>query len=132
MVSLEQLIAVNDEVAALVRSGVPLELGLRQAAGDLPGRLRRISSDLAAALNRGDSLPEALDRCGHQFPPVYRAIVEAGLRGRNLPRALEAVTGFAKSSLELRRQLSLALVYPLIVIGVAYALFVAFLVYIEP
>jgi general secretion pathway protein F len=130
--SLEQLIAVNDEVAGLVRAGVPLELGLRQVAVDSSGQLRRVSSDLAAALNRGESLPQALDSCGHGFPPVYRAIVEAGLKARNLPRALEAVAGFAQSALELRRQLALAMIYPLIVVAIAYGLFVLFLMHIEP
>ena len=46
-VTLDELIALNDEIAALVRVGVPLELGLRQLGGDLPARMGRLAKDLA-------------------------------------------------------------------------------------
>ena len=42
----EQLIALNDEIAALIRSGIPLELGLREFGGDAKGALGRISAEL--------------------------------------------------------------------------------------
>ena len=38
-VSLDDLIALNDEIIALIRAGVPLERGLAGLADDLPGRL---------------------------------------------------------------------------------------------
>ena len=45
--------ALNDEIAALVRVGVPLELGLRQLGGDLPARMGRLAKDLAQRMMRG-------------------------------------------------------------------------------
>ncbi len=115
-VTLEQLIAINDEIAALVKAGVPLELGLRKISSDLPRTLSHITTDLWRALNRGESLAQALESSGHRFPPEYRALVEAGVRSRNLPKTLESVTSFAQSALETRRRFGLALIYPFILL----------------
>jgi hypothetical protein len=38
-ISIDQFIALNDELAALVRVGLPMERGLRNLAADIPGSL---------------------------------------------------------------------------------------------
>jgi general secretion pathway protein F len=122
-VSLEQLVALNDEMAALVRAGVPLEPGLSELGRDSGGALGEIGTALAARMQNGVSLPEALRAEEGRFPPVYRTIVEAGLRAGRLSVALEAMSDFARELAELRRQIGAALVYPLIVFVIAYGLF---------
>ncbi|MBI3465755.1 MAG: type II secretion system F family protein [Planctomycetes bacterium] len=59
-ISLDQLIAFNDELAALVRAGLPLERSLCELAPDIPGSLGDTVQVLAARLSRGESLPQAL------------------------------------------------------------------------
>src|SRR3954451_19880231 len=120
---LDQLIALNDEITALVRSGLPLERGLREVGGDLSGRLSGTMTALAERMGRGASLPEALAAEGPRLPRVYRAVVEAGLRAGRLSSALEGMAGFARGYVESRRSIGLALSYPLIVLTLAYALF---------
>ena len=126
-ISAEQLIALNDEIAALIRAGIPLELGLRELGGDTRGGLSRISSQLSDCMSRGESLPEALAAEGNRFPRAYRAIVEAGLRAGRLPAALEAVSSFTWEMLDFRRKLGLAALYPLTVFALAYGMFLLFL-----
>ena len=77
-ITIDQLLALNEEIAALVRAGVPLERGLVVAGRDLRGRLGRIATALSRRLSRGESLPEALEGEGQSIPPLYRAVVEAG------------------------------------------------------
>lgn len=126
-VSLEQLIALNDEIISLVRAGVPLELGLKELGGDESAALEQISTRLAERMNRGETLPMALAAEGDRFPRVYRVVVEAGLKSGRLSVALEAVSGFAWELLDLRRRIGLALLYPMIVFLLAYGLFFVFL-----
>jgi general secretion pathway protein F len=126
-ISPEQLIALNDEIAALIRSGIPLELGLREFGGDSRGGLSRISSQLSECMSRGESLPEALAAEENRFPRAYRAIVEAGLRAGRLPAALEAVSSFTWEMLDFRRELGLAALYPLTIFALAYGMFLLFL-----
>src|SRR5262245_42053779 len=60
-VSIEQLVALNDEIASLVRGGMPLELGLRELGEDSAGALQQITQALASRMSNGATLAEALD-----------------------------------------------------------------------
>ena len=126
--SIEQLVALNDQIAALVRAGIPLEAGLRELGTDAQGRLQQITSSLSARMSAGASLAEALRAEQPQLPAAYRMVVEAGLRTGRLPLALEAISNYARELVELRRRITVALLYPAIVFALAYLLFAVFLV----
>jgi len=123
-ITLDQLLALNDEIAALVRAGVPLERGLQVAGRDLRGRLGRLSSALGQRLSRGESLTDALHSEERSVPPLYRAVVEAGARSGRLSVALEGLAEYVRGYSEARAAIGLALWYPLLVLALAYALFV--------
>jgi general secretion pathway protein F len=131
-ITIEQLIALNDEIAALVRSGIPLERGLLMAGRDLRGKLGRIVHALAARLGRGETLVEALEGEKRSVPPLYRAVVEAGVRAGRLPVALEGMSRYVRGYSEARNAIGLALWYPLLVLCLAYALFVGLVVLVVP
>jgi len=124
--SLDDLIAFNDEIASLVRAGIPLESGLASLAKDRSGTLGRISAAIAVRMNRGESLADAIAGEGNAFPKIYRVVLTAGLRAGRLPAALESLSGFAATLVEMRREIGQALIYPLLVLTLAYGLFVVF------
>jgi len=130
--TLDQLIALNDEIAALARAGLPMERGLMSIGGDYPGRLGRISTQLGQDLAEGKTLAEAVAADERQFPPLYRAVVEAGMRSGRLASALEALAEFARSYQEMRRALVLALTYPLLVLIFGYLLAIGFMTQVIP
>jgi type II secretory pathway component PulF len=123
-ITITELLALNDEITALVRAGVPLERGLWVAARDLRGRLKRIAGALARRLSRGESLPDALAGEGRSIPPLYRAVVEAGARSGRLGVALEGLARYVRGYSEARTSIGLALWYPMLIITLAYGLFV--------
>jgi type II secretory pathway component PulF len=123
-ITIDQLLALNEEIAALVRAGVPLERGLVVAGRDLRGRLGRIAIALSKRLSRGESLPEALEGEEQSIPPLYRAVVEVGARSGRLPIALEGLAKYVRGYAEARAAIGLALWYPLLVLTLAYVLFV--------
>ena len=131
-ITIDQLLALNQEIVALVRAGVPLERGLLVAAHDLRGRLGRIAAALGNRLSRGESLVEALDAESRSVPPLYRAVVEAGARSGRLPVALEGLTQYVVGYSEARATIGLALGYPLLVLVMAYALFVGLVSLVVP
>lgn len=131
-ITLEQLIALNDEIAALIRAGVPLEQGLGHLGRDLRGRLGRVTQDLAKRMQRGESLADVLDERSGSFPPVYRAVVEAGLESGRLAAALESVASSARRLAETRRVVLAGSLYPLLVFLLAWGLFVFFVGWIAP
>ena len=131
-ITIDQLLALNAEIAALVRAGVPLERGLVVAGRDLRGRLGRIATALSLRLSRGESLSQALEGEGQAIPPLYRAVVEAGARSGQLPIALEGLARYVRGYTEARSAIGLALWYPLIVLSLAYVLFVAMVGLVVP
>ncbi|MFO0953178.1 MAG: type II secretion system F family protein [Isosphaeraceae bacterium] len=131
-ITLDELVALNDEIVALTRSGMPLESGLVLAGRDLPGRLGAVASALGGRMERGENLPEALDAVGQGLPEVYRSVVRAGLRCGRLSTALEGLATYARGYSEARRSIGLALWYPLLVLTLAYLLFLGILTVVVP
>jgi type II secretory pathway component PulF len=130
--SLDELVAINDELAALVRAGVPLESTLGEIARDLPGRLGKTTTLLANRMERGETLSEALAAMPDAFPPMYRTAIEAGVRAGRLPVVLEDLAQSARRMSEMRRVISLAALYPLLILFIAIGFFSFFTKKIAP
>ena len=130
--SLADLIALNDEIAALSRAGVPLPRAMREQSRSLPRRLQEVTDKIGAQLEQGVSLEDAIASGQHGAPPFYTAMVRAGIRSGNLPAALEALSDALRRGVELRRIVGTALLYPLTVALLAYGLFVWTLVSVMP
>lgn len=131
-ISLDQLVALNEEMAALIRAGVPLEQGLGEIGRDMPGRVGAIATQLGERMQAGESLLQILAADEKMFPPVWRAVVLAGQRSGHLAGALEGLSTTVRRSAELRRAVGTALVYPLAVVALAYGLFVFLVVRLAP
>jgi len=132
LITVDQLLALNAEIVALVRAGVPLERGLLVTARDLRGRLGRIASALGRRLSRGESLVEALEGEGRAIPPLYRAVVEAGARSGRLPVALEGLARYVRGYSDARATIGMALWYPILVVALAYVLFLGLITLVVP
>ena len=154
-IDLQDLALLNQEIAALVRAGIPLEssLSMLAQADDSRDWMRRYRNDeggfspprqvgygaqevlmlrLAQRLREGRSFAEALQLEGAELPRIYRAVVIAGTRTGRLPEALEALAGFAQSTLQLRRRIDLALLYPALVLLLASFLFALVISFFVP
>jgi general secretion pathway protein F len=83
-------------------------------------------------MSRGESLGQALEAERRAIPPLYWAIVEAGTRAGRLPAALEGLTNYVRGIAEARRSIGLALLYPTLVAGVAYGLFLGLVTIVVP
>ena len=129
--TLDELISLNYEIAALVRAGVPLEIGLRGSARADRG-FARLSERLSQRLTDGMALPDAIAQEGPAVSPVYAAVIEAGLSSGHLPEALESLAMSGQMIQETRRRVVLASIYPLICLGVMYVLFCGFITFAVP
>lgn len=121
MIKQEQLIGLCDEIAALVRLDLPLEEALRTRSRDLPKHLGDRVGKLAERLDSGETLSNALEN-DKEFPPVYAAVVRAGLESGNLSGTLEQL---AKSLQILRNSKDFLLgatLYPMFVFSVLWIL----------
>ena len=115
-VTLDQLIALCDEMRALARTGVPMEKNMLQMAAELPPELGCIAAEIGERGNAGESLEQIIESDQLQLPPVFKAVVAAGIRSGHLSVALEGMAATARRMAELRRSIIQASIYPLIVL----------------
>jgi len=111
----------NQQLAAMLRDGIPLEGALKQlCAGMQAGSLRSEIEQLEADLARGTPLKEALPR--RSLPALYIRMVELGARSNDLPGVLTLLADHYQRANALWTRLKGLMVYPLIVILVSLGL----------
>tara|TARA_R110002111_G_scaffold259308_1_gene329312 strand:- start:120933 stop:122042 length:1110 start_codon:yes stop_codon:yes gene_type:complete len=132
-ISVENLAALNEELSAMMRAGIPLDEGLRSAAKHLRKDSRNFIDRLTVRIEQGSTLAEAIDLESKQLPLAYSSLVKSGLRMGRLPEALLAYTSFSRSRIELRQEIGNALLYPAFVLIMAFilSLFVCFIIFPE-
>jgi len=114
--------------ATLVRAGVPLRRGLDVAIERGTNRaLTAALRDVAGDIERGDPLSAALARRPDTFSPLIVAMVTAGESGGILDDVLERIALFLERDDALRKSVTAALAYPVVVLTSSLAL-VAFLI----
>lgn len=112
---------VYNQLAALLRSGVPLLRSLavvKEQASNKP--LQAVLEDVYAQIEEGASLAEAMQRHPRAFGELAVSMVRAGGEGGFLEDSLDRVSAFTEQQAELRGKVVGALAYPVIlsVIGV--------------
>lgn len=115
----------NQQLAAMLRDGIPLEGALKRLSADMrDGSLRRELEQLEADLAKGRPLDEALrDR---QLPDLYKRLVLAGAKSNDMPGALTLLADYYQNQHNLWTRLKGLMVYPCIV---AVAAFVVSLIF---
>ena len=116
---LEDILALNAEIISLSRVELPLDPHLGRMSQELTGPLKRLSADVGDRLAAGQPLDQAIDEVGTGFPPMYRAVLTAGLRSGKLTAALEDIATTARRIQKLRILYLTASVYPAILLILA-------------
>src|SRR5439155_16874765 len=111
----------NQQLAAMLRDGIPLEGALKQlCAGMRTGPLRAEVEALVADLARGTPLKEAIAR--RRLPEFYARMVEIGARSNDLPGVLILLADHYHRANALWTRLKGLMVYPLLVLFVSLGL----------
>jgi type II secretory pathway component PulF len=115
-----ELAFVNQQLAAMLRCGIPLEGGLRQLCdtmtrGPLRAELRLLEKDLAAGV------PLAKAVALRKLPEFYIRLLELGARGNDLPGVLTMLADYYENAGAVWAQLKGLMVYPAIVLVLSLA-----------
>ena len=120
-------------LASLLEAGLTVEQAfnalIEQAERE---RVRQVLAALRGEVLAGNTIAKALAAFPRTFPELYRTLVAAGETSGQLPRVLSKLADYLDERQQLRARLSLALVYPAIVMVVALGVVGALLVYVLP
>ncbi len=122
----DELAFFNQQLAGMLKSGIPLEGALRQLCLTMEqGRLRQEFEQLGADLAKGVSLPEALAR--RRLPEFYVKMVQAGAQSNDLPGMLTLLANYYQKLNNIWVRLKGLMVYPAIVLAGMLALSLLFM-----
>ncbi|MEJ2553522.1 MAG: type II secretion system inner membrane protein GspF [Gammaproteobacteria bacterium] len=95
-------------------------------------RLKSLLMAVRSRVMEGHALATAFEDFPHVFPDLYRATVAAGEQSGYLDAVLERLADYTESRQTLQQKTMLALIYPLIVMGVSLLVVVFLMVYVVP
>jgi type II secretory pathway component PulF len=129
----DELIALNEQIAGMAKAGLPLDRGLAGLAREMGhGRLRAVTSAIAQDLESGTPLPDAVERRRSELPPYYASLITAGIRTGRLPEVLATLSAYARTIAVTRAIVVESLIYPTVVISLAFLLLTMLLYFIVP
>jgi len=128
-----QVAQLTRGLASLLEAGLTVEQAfnalIEQAESE---RLRQVLAALRGEVLAGNTVARALATFPAAFPELYRTLVAAGESSGQLARVLVRLADYLEDRQQLRSRLSLALIYPAIVLAVAIVVVGALLVYVLP
>ena len=111
----------NQQLAAMLRDGIPLEGALRRLCQEMrAGSFRAELQTLEANLAKGAPLADALK--SRQLPELYKRMMLVGVKSGDLPGALTMLADYFQRRHMLGTRLKGLMVYPLIVLSAAFLL----------
>ena len=120
------------QLSMMVRGGMPLLTGLVSLVEQAPRKsLGAIWETVVRDIQAGDSLSKAMSkhRC---FPDFAVQLIQVGERTGELPPVLERAVSTMRSRRRGIQEVASALVYPLLVVGVAIGVTIYMVVYLIP
>ena len=132
-ISAVELALITRQFATLIRSGLPIEEALQTLSRQTEKpRLKSLLMAVRSRVMEGHALATAFEDFPHVFPDLYRATVAAGEQSGYLDAVLERLADYTESRQTLHQKTMLALIYPLIVMGVSLLVVVFLMVYVVP
>jgi type IV pilus assembly protein PilC len=132
-VDVQRFLAFNQELAALLKAGLPLLQSLDLMVGRMaPDTFRSVLSEVRERVRTGQDLSEAFGAHRELFPRLYPSILKAGERSGELELVLRRFIRYQKLVLEARKRVVSALVYPAVLVTVSLVMILIMLIFVVP
>jgi len=120
-------------LAGLCRADLPLPEALRNLVHDVDsGQLKNECATMATEIEAGVPFEQAYGQRAERFPPIYRALVEAGIKSGDLPGVLDEIATDASLRARVRDQLRRRLEMPLLAAIVVFVIGAALTLLLTP
>jgi type IV pilus assembly protein PilC len=133
VVSAREFLFFNQELRALLRAGLPivpsLDIMLERRKNKT---FRRALIDVRDRVKSGEALSDAFAAQGDMFPRLYSTSLASGERSGELVAVLERFITYTRNMLAVRRKVVSAMIYPLILLVLSFALILLMVFFIIP
>ena len=121
------------QLATMMKAGVPLLQAFDIVARGSPNpKLTRLLTDIRSDVETGTSLSASFRKHPMYFDALYCNLVEAGEAGGILEALLDRLAIYQEKTLEIKRKIKSALMYPVAVIFVAFVVLTVIMIFVIP
>jgi type IV pilus assembly protein PilC len=132
-ITTNDIVVFTRQFATMIDAGLPLVQSLEiLAAQQENAGFKKILYSVKSTVEGGTTFAEALSRHPKIFDQLFVNLVRAGEIGGVLDTILRRLSGFLEKSEALKRKVKGAMVYPIVVFIVAFAVVAILLVYVVP
>jgi general secretion pathway protein F len=132
-ISVSELAMVTRQLATLVQANLPLDECLQAAAEQSrKARTKGLLLQVRSRVAEGHTLAYAMGEFPLVFNEMYRAMVNAGEHAGFLGPVLAQLADYNEQRQYTAQKMKMAMIYPLILVGVAVAVVVALMVFVVP
>jgi len=132
-ISAREFLFFNQELRALIKAGLPvlasLDILLERRKNPT---FKQALQDIRDRVKGGESVSEAFAAQGDLFPKLYSSSIASGERSGELPSVLERYVAYQRSIMAIRRKVTAALMYPVILMALCLGLVALMVFYIIP
>ncbi len=130
---LDEFMAFNQELAALLRAGLPL----LQALELMLERMEQtpfadVLSEVRDRVKSGEELSDAFASFGDLFPALYPSTLKAGERSGELEAVIRRFIRYLRLVISARKRIVSALVYPSVLICLSLVMLAVLAIYVVP
>lgn len=126
-------VLLTRQLATLVAAGLPIEEALQAVAQQSEKQhVRALIMGIRSRVLEGHSLAGSLAQYPGSFNDMYRSTVAAGEQSGHLDRVLENLADYQERTFESRRNVEMAMLYPVVLTLLAFGIVGALMVYVVP
>jgi type IV pilus assembly protein PilC len=132
-ISTREFLVFNQELATLLKAGMPLvqSLDILRRRVTTPV-FRSVLDDVHDRVRAGTSLSEAFESHGGLFPGVYTASLLAGEKSGNLEQVIRRYVAYVKVVDSVRKKTISALIYPAVLLGLSLVVVSILVLWVVP
>lgn len=129
----DEFLVFNQELAALLRAGLPLlqALELMLERIEEPG-MREVMTEIVDQVRSGSELSDAFAGFGDMFPPLYASSLKAGERSGELEQVIRRFMRYQRLVITARKRVVSALIYPAVLVGLSIGMLAVLAIYVVP
>ncbi len=132
-VTLGELSIFSKQLSAMISSGIPITRSLFTLSRQVTNTtFKEALEDIAKNVEAGMSLTDAFAAYPRIFPDIYISMIQSGELGGMLENTLKRLADQFQKEKQLRDNIKSATFYPRLLMGVAFLLAIAMLVFLVP
>ncbi len=132
-VKIKEFLFFNQELAALIKAGLPIITSLDILIERRKNKIfRKALVDIRNRVKSGSSLSEAFEAQGDLFPKIYSSSLASGERSGEIASVLRRYISYTKLIMALRKRVVSAMIYPAVILSLSLGLVALLVYYILP